>query len=52
MIIFKMSNRIYCVVNCNNTYKNKGNLILYSFPNKPHEKELKNLWIKAVNRLE
>lgn len=47
-----MSNRMCCIVNCNNTYKNTRNVIFYSFPNRPHEKDLKERWVKAVNRLE
>lgn len=47
-----MSNRMCCIVNCNNTYKNSENVIFYSFPNRPHEKDLKERWVTAVKRLE
>ncbi|XP_060845742.1 uncharacterized protein LOC132925355 [Rhopalosiphum padi] len=47
-----MSNRMCCIVNCNNTYKNSKNVIFYSFPNRPHEKNLKDRWVKAVKPLD
>lgn len=46
------SKKICCVVNCSSTYKNTTNIKFYSFPNKSYEKELKEKWIKAVNRIE
>jgi len=46
------SKKICCVVNCSNTYKTTTNIKFYSFPNKFYEKELKEKWIKAVNRIE
>jgi len=46
------SNNNCCVVGCNNTYKNTNNIKFFNFPNRPFEKQLKKLWIKAVNRLE
>lgn len=46
------SKKICCVVHCSNTYKNTTNVKFYSFPNKPYEKELKEKWINAVNRIE
>lgn len=47
-----MSNRMCCVVNCSNTYKYSKDVIFYSVPNRPHERDLKERWIKAVKRLE
>ncbi|KAL5237507.1 hypothetical protein ACI65C_004917 [Semiaphis heraclei] len=47
-----MSNRICCVVNCSNTYKNTSNVKFFRFPNRPYERELKNHWIRAINRLD
>lgn len=41
-----------CVVGCNNTYKNTTAIKFFNFPNRTFEKNLKQLWIKAVNRLE
>jgi hypothetical protein len=37
---------------CNNTYKNITNIKFYNFPNRAYEKKTKELWIKAVNRVE
>ncbi|XP_050066075.1 uncharacterized protein LOC126555161 [Aphis gossypii] len=47
-----MSNRKCCVVNCSNTYKNTSNVKFFRFPNRSYEKELKNKWIQAINRLD
>lgn len=48
-----MSNRICCVVDCHNTYKNTRNkgVIFYTFPNKKHELHIKKLWIQAIRRV-
>lgn len=48
----KNSNNNYCVVICNNTYKNTTNIKCYNFPIRAHEKKTKDLWIKAVNIVE
>jgi len=48
----KKSNNNCCVVMCNNTYKNTTNIKFYNFPNRAYEKKTKELWIKAVNRVE
>lgn len=46
------SKNMCCVVNCSNTYKTSKTIKFFSFPNRHYEKELKQKWIKAVNRLE
>ncbi|XP_025198938.1 uncharacterized protein LOC112597202 [Melanaphis sacchari] len=48
-IIDKSSQFICCVVSCNNSKKTGHKL--FSFPNKPHEKKLKKMWIKNINRI-
>ncbi|XP_050437429.1 uncharacterized protein LOC126843746 [Adelges cooleyi] len=45
-----MSKKSCCVVRCNNNYKNTSNVKFYNFPNRPHERELKQKWVTAVNR--
>jgi len=50
MITIKSENSC-CVVNCSNSYKNTTNIIFYRFPNRDNEKETKEKWIKAINRI-
>ncbi|CAI6357105.1 unnamed protein product [Macrosiphum euphorbiae] len=40
-----------CVVNCSNSYKNTNNITFYRLPNRDYEKETKEKWIKAINRI-
>jgi len=40
-----------CVVNFSNSYKNTTNITFYRFPNRDYEKETKEKWIKAINRI-
>ncbi|XP_016662321.1 uncharacterized protein LOC100160767 [Acyrthosiphon pisum] len=48
-----MSNRMCCVVDCHNTYRNtKGKgVTFYTFPSKKHEQHIKKLWIRAIRRV-
>ncbi|VVC45800.1 Zinc finger, C2CH-type,Harbinger transposase-derived nuclease domain,Transposase, Helix-turn-helix [Cinara cedri] len=47
-----MAIRTCCIIGCQNTNKNTSNITFYSFPGRPQDKELKQKWIEAVNRLD
>lgn len=40
------------VVNCSNTYKNTKDIVFYRFPNRSYEKETRERWIRAINRVQ
>ncbi|CAI6358940.1 unnamed protein product [Macrosiphum euphorbiae] len=41
--------KMCCVVNCSNT--NRTGHKMFNFPNRQHEKELKEKWIKSIKRI-
>jgi hypothetical protein len=45
----KSGQKMYCVVHYSNTYKIGHKL--FNFPNRQHEKELKEKWVKSIKRI-
>lgn len=45
----KSGKKMCCIVNCSNTYLTGHKL--FNFPNRPHEKELKEKWVQCIKRM-
>lgn len=41
-------NKMCCVINCRNS--NQTGHKMFNFPNRPHEKEMKEKWIRSIGR--